>query len=246
MVDEGASRREALQLGAASLMAAMALDSTRAFALTAGMEAGDLKGLAWANNAMRWVQVAFTEDDPPNYDPQFWFDFFRKTHADAVCLSAGGCICFYPSKLPLQKRAKYLGDHDMFGEMKAACLLQNASRRSATALTAATALEMATINGARAIGRGHELGSLEAGKLADIVLVDFRRAHNVPAHNVVSNLVFATYPGDVDTVIIGGRVVFAGGIMQGIDEAAIIARAEARGQTIAAQLGLPAAAAEES
>jgi hypothetical protein len=123
MVDEGASRREALQLGAASLMAAMALDSTRAFALTAG----DLKGLPWANNAMRWVQVAFTEDDPPNYDPQFWFDFFRKTHADAACLSAGGCICFYPSKLPLQKRAKYLGDHDMFGEMVKGARAQNMS-----------------------------------------------------------------------------------------------------------------------
>jgi cytosine/adenosine deaminase-related metal-dependent hydrolase len=128
--------------------------------------------------------------------------------------------------------------HDMFGEMKAACLLQNAYRRSATALTAATALEMATINGAKAIGRSHELGSLEAGKLADIVLIDFNRAHLVPAHNVVSNLVFATYPGDVDTVIIGGRVVLAGGVVQGLDEAAVVARARERGLAIAATLGL--------
>jgi 5-methylthioadenosine/S-adenosylhomocysteine deaminase len=126
----------------------------------------------------------------------------------------------------------------MFGEMKAACLLQNAYRRSATALTAATALEMATINGAKAIGRSHELGSLEAGKLADIVLIDFNRAHLVPAHNVVSNLVFATYPGDVDTVIIGGRVVLAGGVVQGLDEAAVVARARERGLAIAASLGL--------
>ena len=51
---------------------------------------GDMAGLPWANNAMRWAQVAFTEEDPPRYDPNFWFDLFKKTHVEAVCLSAGG------------------------------------------------------------------------------------------------------------------------------------------------------------
>jgi cytosine/adenosine deaminase-related metal-dependent hydrolase len=128
--------------------------------------------------------------------------------------------------------------HDMFGEMKAACLLQNAYRRSATAMTAGTALEMATINGAKAIGRAHELGSLEAGKLADIVLIDFARAHNVPAHNVVSNLVFATYPRDVDTVIVGGRTVLENGVLQGMDEGEVVMRARQRAGAIAHELGL--------
>jgi cytosine/adenosine deaminase-related metal-dependent hydrolase len=128
--------------------------------------------------------------------------------------------------------------HDMFGEMKAACLLQNAYRRSATAMAAATALEMATINGAKAIGRAHELGSLEAGKLADIVLIDFNRAHNVPAHDVVSNIVFATYPADVDTVIIGGRTVVERGVVLGVDEREVASRARRRAAAIAGELGL--------
>jgi len=130
--------------------------------------------------------------------------------------------------------------HDMFGEMKAACLLQNARRRSASAMTAPQVLEMATIAGARAIGRERELGSLEAGKLADIVLVDLDRAHSAPVHDVVSNLVFATHPGNVDTVIVGGRIVVSGGRVRGIDETAIVERAKQRSAAIRRNLGLPA------
>jgi cytosine/adenosine deaminase-related metal-dependent hydrolase len=127
--------------------------------------------------------------------------------------------------------------HDMFGEMKAACLLQNATRRSASAMTAPTVLEMATIRGARAIGRGHELGSLEAGKLADIVLLDLKQPQSVPVHNVVSNIVFACGPGNVRTVLIGGRVVLRDGVVQGIDEPAVMARAQERADAIRRTMG---------
>src|SRR4051794_27804160 len=71
----------------------------------------------WYDRPMRWAQVAFVEDDPGNYDPQFWFDYFKRTHCDAACLSAGGCIAFYPTKIPLHYRSKFLGDKDPFGEM---------------------------------------------------------------------------------------------------------------------------------
>src|ERR1700735_5200344 len=105
-----ATRRDALLLGAGGLLALAPFEGTEhAFAMT-----GDMAGLPWANNAMRWAQVAFTEDDPPSYDPNFWFDLFRKTHVEAVCLSAGGCLFFYPSKVPLHYRAKYSGDHYNF------------------------------------------------------------------------------------------------------------------------------------
>ena len=53
--------------------------------------------------------------------PQFWLDYFRRIHADAACLSAGGCVAFYPTKVPLHYRSKYLGDTDAFGEMVAGC-----------------------------------------------------------------------------------------------------------------------------
>jgi hypothetical protein len=75
----------------------------------------------WYDRPMRWAQVAFTEDDPGNYDPQMWFDFFKRIHADAACLSAGGIVAFYPTKVPLHYRSKYLGNRDAFGEMVTGC-----------------------------------------------------------------------------------------------------------------------------
>jgi hypothetical protein len=107
----GATRREILQMGAAAA-ALVAGGAGNVFAMS-----GEMAGLPWANNAMRWAQVAFTEEDPPRYDPDFWFDIFARTHVEAVCLSAGGDIAFYPTKVPLHKRARDLGDRDMLGEM---------------------------------------------------------------------------------------------------------------------------------
>jgi hypothetical protein len=75
----------------------------------------------WYDRPMRWAQLAFVEDDPGRYDPGFWLDYFQRIHADAVCLSAGGCVAFYPTKVPLHYRSKFLGDGDAFGEMAAAC-----------------------------------------------------------------------------------------------------------------------------
>ena len=65
--------------------------------------------------------IAFVEDDPGNYDPQFWLDYFSRIHADAACLSAGGCVAFYPTKIPLHYRSKWLGNSDPFGDLVAGC-----------------------------------------------------------------------------------------------------------------------------
>jgi Hypothetical glycosyl hydrolase 6/Beta-galactosidase trimerisation domain len=75
----------------------------------------------WYDRPMRWAQLAFVEDDPGNYDPKFWLDYFRRIHADGACLSAGGCVAFYPSKIPMHYRSKWLGDSDPFGEMVRGC-----------------------------------------------------------------------------------------------------------------------------
>ncbi len=79
------------------------------------------KTLGWFDKPMRWAQVAFTEDDPGNYDLSMWLAYFKKIHADAACLSAGGCVAFYPTKIPLHYRSKYLGNRDAFGEFTAGC-----------------------------------------------------------------------------------------------------------------------------
>jgi len=127
---------------------------------------------------------------------------------------------------------------DMFAEMKAACLLQNATQRNAAALTAQTALEMATIHGARAIGREDDLGSIAAGKLADIVLLNIQRPNTYPIHDVVSNLVFATNSANVHTVFIGGKRVLEDGRVTGMDQSALLARAQERAQIVREDLGL--------
>jgi hypothetical protein len=75
----------------------------------------------WYDRPMRWAQLAFVEDDPGNYDKQFWLDYFRSVHADAACLSAGGVVAFYPTQIELQQRSAWLGNGDAFGDLLAGC-----------------------------------------------------------------------------------------------------------------------------
>ena len=75
----------------------------------------------WYDRPMRWAQLAFVEDDPGHYKASFWLDYYKRIHADAVCLSAGGCVAFYPTKIPLHYRSKFLGNSDTFGEMVTGC-----------------------------------------------------------------------------------------------------------------------------
>ena len=94
---------------------------TSALALTKKVRGADSADGDWYARPMRWMQLAFVEDDPGQYDPAFWLDYFHRVHADAACLSAGGCVAFYPTKVPFHYRSKYLGDTDPFGEMTAGC-----------------------------------------------------------------------------------------------------------------------------
>jgi hypothetical protein len=72
---------------------------------------------SWADRPMRWAQLTLVEDDPGKFDLAFWLDYFRRTHSDAVCLSAGGCVAYYPTEVPLHHRARFLGDRDSFGDL---------------------------------------------------------------------------------------------------------------------------------
>jgi hypothetical protein len=75
----------------------------------------------WFNRPMRWAQLTLVEDDPGKYDPAFWLDYFQRTHSDAACLSAGGCVAYYPTAIPLHYRSQWLGNRDSFGELAAGC-----------------------------------------------------------------------------------------------------------------------------
>lgn len=98
-------------------------------------------------------------------------------------------------------------DLDMWGEMHTAALLQKGTLLDPTVLPANQALRMATIDGARALGLGGEIGSLEPGKWADLVLIDLDQPHLTPRFDIYSLLVYAARASDVDSVFIHGRPV---------------------------------------
>ncbi len=76
---------------------------------------------SWVNRPMRWAQLTLVEDDPGQFDPAFWLDYFRRTHSDAVCLSAGGCVAYYPTTVRFHHRSAWLGERDPFGDLVAGC-----------------------------------------------------------------------------------------------------------------------------
>jgi Hypothetical glycosyl hydrolase 6/Beta-galactosidase trimerisation domain len=75
----------------------------------------------WYDRPMRWAQLTLVENDPGTFDLNFWLDYFRRTHSDAACLGAGGCIAYYPTKIPFHHRSRWLGNSDPFGELVAGC-----------------------------------------------------------------------------------------------------------------------------
>jgi len=109
-------------------------------------------------------------------------------------------------------------DYDMIREMKLAAIIHKAVALDPLIVPAETVLEMATINGARSLGLEHEIGSLEVGKKADLVVLDLDRLHTTPSPNPISSLVYAATGGEVDTVMVDGRIVVQGGQLLSMNE----------------------------
>lgn len=124
---------------------------------------------------------------------------------------------------------------DMWEEMHLAALMHKGQSGDPTAVSAEQALRMTTIDGARCLGLEKDIGSLEGGKKADIVLLDFDKPHLTPRHNVVSHLAYSAQSSDVDTVIIDGKVLMRGGKMKELDVAEIQARAQESATRLANQ-----------
>lgn len=121
---------------------------------------------------------------------------------------------------------------DMWREMRMAALIHKAVTGDPTAVPARNALEMATIDSARTLGLEDEVGSLEAGKKADVVLMDFDKPHLYPRHDVVSHLVYAVGAADVDTVLVDGRVLLRGGAFTELDASRIQADAQSAAERL--------------
>ena len=122
---------------------------------------------------------------------------------------------------------------DGFLEMRLASLLQKV-RRGPTALPALRALELMTIEGARALGLEREIGSLEPGKKADLAILDLQRLHVAPfGGKVASQLVYAAHAEDVVATMVDGRLLVEGGRLLALDQDEVIARARRSADRVA-------------
>ena len=96
---------------------------------------------------------------------------------------------------------------DMFEEMRLTAYLQKVHTMDPTSIKAYDVLKMATIDGAKVMGMDHEIGTIEVGKRADLILVDMNSFHLFPDNDICSNLVYSANGGDVDTVMIDGNIL---------------------------------------
>ncbi len=106
--------------------------------------------------------------------------------------------------------------------MRQAALLHKLATGDPRAVPASTAVEMATIGGARVLGLDRQTGSLEAGKRADIIVVSMRGARQTPMYNPVSHLVYVSHGDDVQTTIVNGRILMRDRKILTLDPAAVL------------------------
>ncbi len=124
-------------------------------------------------------------------------------------------------------------DLSMFGEMRSAALLHKIRQLDPTVIDAATTLKMATVDGARALGMDRRIGSLEAGKQADLIIVDSKSPHMTPLFHPVSHLVYSASCSDVRHVLVAGQWVVRNRTLLTMDLDTVLADARQLGRTIA-------------
>ena len=115
-------------------------------------------------------------------------------------------------------------DVDMFAEMSSVAKVHKVVAMDPTVMDAETTLKCATLNGAKALGAESEIGTLEEGKKADLIVLDLDQPHLVPLYNIPSQLVYAARGGDVIHSMINGRLVMKQRRLQTLDEDLVIAR----------------------
>ncbi len=127
----------------------------------------------------------------------------------------------------------------MFEVLKTTVLLQKVHHLDAMVLQPEDALRMACRGGPAAFGMPETFGSIEPGRRADIVIVDLRSPFVMPVHRVVSAIVYNASPRDVRDVIVDGRIRIRDRELIGVDEAAVLARAETAAAELFRRAGVP-------
>ena len=129
-------------------------------------------------------------------------------------------------------------DLDLMEEIDLAAKLAKISKLDPLALNAKAVVEMATIDGARAIHLEKEIGSLEAGKKADVILISLDEPNAVPMYDIYAQIAYSLKGSDVETVIIGGKVVMRDRHLLTIDEPNVLEKAREYGKSVKASLGM--------
>src|SRR5277367_5834600 len=129
-------------------------------------------------------------------------------------------------------------DLDLMEEMDLAAKLAKITKMDPLALNAKAVVEMATIEGARALHMEKEIGSLDSGKKADLIIISLDEPNAVPMYDVYAQLAYALKGSNVETVVIGGRVVMRDRKLLTVNEEQVMARAREYKKTIAASLGM--------
>jgi 5-methylthioadenosine/S-adenosylhomocysteine deaminase len=125
-------------------------------------------------------------------------------------------------------------DLDMFEAMRFAAFLQKHARNDPQALPATAVLDMATRGGATALGLGAQIGSLEVGKRADVIVVDTRGPRQTPMFDPVAHLVYSAHGDDVTTTIVHGKVLMRDRKVLTVNEAAVLAAARTAAEAVRA------------
>lgn len=129
-------------------------------------------------------------------------------------------------------------DLDLMEEIDLAAKLAKITKMDPLALNAKVVVEMATIDGARALHMEKEIGSLEAGKKADLVLITLDEPNAVPMYDVYAQIAYSLKASDVETVVIGGRAVMRDRKLLTVDEARVLEKAREYGKLVRASLGM--------
>jgi 5-methylthioadenosine/S-adenosylhomocysteine deaminase len=129
-------------------------------------------------------------------------------------------------------------DLDMFEAMRQAAFLHKLQSKDPRVVSAKVAVDMATIGGARVIGREKDLGSLAPGKRADVIIVRMDQPRQTPMYDPISHLVYATRGDDVETTIVNGRVLMRNGKVLTLNEGEVLAAARAAATQVRAAVGL--------
>jgi len=120
----------------------------------------------------------------------------------------------------------------MFEAMRQAAFLAKLATKDPTAVSAKIALDLATIGGARALGMERQIGSLEAGKRADLITVSMASARQTPLYDPISHIVYTTRGDDVRATIVNGKILMKDRQLRTLNRATVIADANCLAQTV--------------